>query len=1071
MFCKYSRIIAAIVICFFTWSSGGLFAVAHAAQIPTIKDNSQPQYKQKTEETEEQFARLVGELEKILEGPETDIVTTKRKLKTVKSEIEVYDKEIRKQFAETKKRLKNAKLSAEILERYRKFVQHYDDNLAELRGNIGQIEGAKGKDEVEAGAEKIRKHLQRVKSPARHQQLDPNKLPHRQPKVQKREPRLEKTEFEKDLKKDKHAWRNQKRIMVASVGSLAGLLGPDDLAETVDVQFTPEILQLAEDLEFSPVNIFNFVKNYIEFVPSYGSIQGAHQTLLTGKGNAFDQASLLIALLRSSGIHAKYEYGTIEVPIDIVKSWVGGFSDAQSAVTLLATAGVPCTALTSGGKIVSVRLEHVWVKAWIDYSPSRGAVHKEGDTWIPLDPSYKKYVYSNRTDFGAVVPFDAAGYLNEVKSTASENKAEGWITGVDTSLAQAKIDAYLVSVNSYMDANYPNALEDQIIGLGKISKKNLTILPTSLPYIVNIKAWESAELPASLRHSIRFSLASTNFEEMSGNTATFTKSLPEIVGKRITLSYAPATDADKAVIRSLLPLPHSDGTPLQLSELPSSFPSYLINLVPELRIDGAVVASGSPVIMGSSAKFTITLQGPPDVREQKTKFVTAGDYYAVALDVMPLGEDVVQEKILEHLDLAEETKANLIRPTRDQFFGEFLHTMAVGYFDQLSAFDTRYAASMGVVSHRLPSFGFAQTASQTIDLFGIPHFYKPKGVLLDINHVMKMAVAKDGDQQKVRDYQFVSGLYSSGLEHAVLEQIFSSATDPAEGISTVKILGVANSSNIPVYTITSSNIANVLPKLPAEITADVQNAVNAGKEVITPERNVTISGWTGTGYIVHDPTTGGGAYMISGGTNGGFLTALGAYYMACGEVVYDDDPMLGMEGIMSGINLIIEAQTLWLDVLGEAGKIAFDLVSNFVPWGKVLGQTKLAFGCVVGNITKNAAAGRTFEKGIIKIFEQVLKVGKNTTKFTTSLGKTIPDSVIYDAFSSPSILWEIKSSMYVCDTGNITKMLRLKLPLNLLVKEGAVVSGPLKKQITDSGGQIFKYNTVTGLIVPPLSLL
>lgn len=208
---------------------------------------------------------------------------------------------------------------------------------------------------------------------------------------------------------------------------------------------------------------------------------------------------------------------------------------------------------------------------------------------------------------------------------------------------------------------------------------------------------------------------------------------------------------DSAVIRSLIPVPHSDGTPLQLSELPSSFPSYLIKLIPELRIDGVVVASGLPVMMGSAADFTIALQEPPDVREEKTKYVTAGDYYAVALDVMPLGEDVVQEKILEHLDLAEQTRANLIRPTRDQFFGEFLHTMAVGYFDQLGAFEIRYAASMGVASHRLPSFGFAQTTSQTVDFFGIPRFFRPKGVLFDINHIMKMAVAKDGDQQKVRD--------------------------------------------------------------------------------------------------------------------------------------------------------------------------------------------------------------------------------------------------------------------------------------------------------------------------------
>ena len=46
-------------------------------------------------------------------------------------------------------------------------------------------------------------------------------------------------------------------------------------------------------LEEDPVKIYNWVRNTIEFIPSYGSIQGADYTLQHGKGNAFDTASLL----------------------------------------------------------------------------------------------------------------------------------------------------------------------------------------------------------------------------------------------------------------------------------------------------------------------------------------------------------------------------------------------------------------------------------------------------------------------------------------------------------------------------------------------------------------------------------------------------------------------------------------------------------------------------------------------------------------------------------------------------------------------------------------------------------
>jgi len=42
--------------------------------------------------------------------------------------------------------------------------------------------------------------------------------------------------------------------------------------------------------------------------------------------------------------------------------------------------------------------------------------------------------------------------------------------------------------------------------------------------------------------------------------------------------------------------------------------------------------------------------------------------------------------------------------------------------------------------------------------------------------------------------------------------------------------------------------------------------------VTTHTDNVSVPGWSGAGYIVIDPKTGDGAYLISGGTNGGFTT-------------------------------------------------------------------------------------------------------------------------------------------------------------------------------------------------------
>ncbi|MDA8453590.1 hypothetical protein M4R22_02325 [Acidovorax sp. GBBC 3334] len=54
------------------------------------------------------------------------------------------------------------------------------------------------------------------------------------------------------------------------------------------------------------------------------------------------------------------------------------------------------------------------------------------------------------------------------------------------------------------------------------------------------------------------------------------------------------------LIASFLPKPHTDGSPIQPSELPSSLPGYLIRLKPQISLDGQVVAqSASAVTMGS----------------------------------------------------------------------------------------------------------------------------------------------------------------------------------------------------------------------------------------------------------------------------------------------------------------------------------------------------------------------------------------------------------------------------------------------------------------------------------------
>ena len=92
----------------------------------------------------------------------------------------------------------------------------------------------------------------------------------------------------------------------------------------------------------------------------------------------------------------------------------------------------------------------------------------------------------------------------------------------------------------------------------------------------------------------------------------------------------------------------------------------------------------------------------------------------------------------------------------------------------------------------------------------------------------------------------------------------------------LQALQLANAQGQKIYKIDSTNIDIVLPKLNLSntIKQNIQNSVNQGKYVLTHTDNVSVPGWSGSGYAIIDPLTGSNAYMISGGANGGFILIL-----------------------------------------------------------------------------------------------------------------------------------------------------------------------------------------------------
>ncbi|MEE9910187.1 MAG: hypothetical protein K4571_00555 [Deltaproteobacteria bacterium] len=663
--------------------------------------------------------------------------------------------------------------------------------------------------------------------------------------------------FERDItaniptfqKMDKRGFSadNESPIILAQAGNPPS---DADLAETIDVQLTPAIKAKAAELGYSPVKIYNWVRNNVEYVPTYGSIQGADMCLQTLQGNDFDIASLLIALLRASNIHARYVYGTIELPIDKVMNWTGGFTSANAALTFIASGGTPVGAIISGGRISSARLEHVWVEAYINYAPSRGARHitGKGDTWIPLDASYKQYEYIVPADIKNVISTDMQALTEQLKNSATVSNDSTSVTSMNAALVQQAMDSAKQELKAHVQ-NSPDMKVSDLTGGKKIISQTFPLLPNTLPYNVKAIGSRMSDLTNNFRHTIKIEiLDSYGYDK----TLSFQAPTASLGNKRITLSYHPAYASDVQTLNSY-------GGLLKT-------PCYLVNMKSVLKIDGVNKVAGSLNINpGTEQPLQITISSPGIGTEVINTKITAGDYKAIVFNLGHASTVELEKQRDTFALLKERINANEII-NADDLIGGSLHVTGLNYWLQLEMNNAISANHSGVVRTQLLSEGIFSHDVLVNYLYGVPRSITDGGMNVDVAHNLTATMAKDGNSDKARNYVYAAGYFSSAMEHGTLEMIHQT-----KAISAVKAIAEANQRGIPIFRITSANANIILPQLSIDQDAktNITNALNAGKEVIVPQTEITLNNWTGTGYIIYDPTTGAGAYMI-GGLGGAF---------------------------------------------------------------------------------------------------------------------------------------------------------------------------------------------------------
>ncbi len=635
---------------------------------------------------------------------------------------------------------------------------------------------------------------------------------------------------------------------------------PANLSPTEDVQLTPAIIAKAKALNNNPLQIYQFVRNHVEYLPTYGSIEGSDYTLQTLRGNDIDQASLLIALLRAANIPAHYVYGTIRVPIAQVENWVGGVTDPHAALDLLGRGGVPTLGLAQGGVIKYAQIEHVWVEAQFGFAPSRGAVTTPGPTWVPLDPSFKQYTYTSGMNLQTAVPFDAVDFADHIQSTSTINTTEGWVQNVDQTYINTQLTDYQIQVTDYVNQQNADATVGDVVGTKAIIPETLPLLAASLPYAVTATASRMDTLPSTLRWAFRY--------ETDGQTL-LSQSLPSLAGHLMALSFDPATPQDEAALESYIPQNITDP-----SQLPTSLPAGVVKLKAQFSLDGQTVATGPTYALGDQIRITKGIYQPNVGWQDREKFFTAGDYQAVGLD----GAGMSQAQVTRLQTQLQATQAKLQAQdvsglTKHDLTGALMQTSIENYFVQTWAKAQITARSTGMVTYRMPSYGAISTDSPVTLFFGVPVRMTPKGVLTDMDRIASISVHKDNDQKTWIAFNQASGSADSRTESGVLEQQYSTPSQPLTGITTVQALAVASQQGQRIYTINESNAGTAMAQLQlsAPVLQDIADSVNAGLTVTTSQSTIDYAGQTTAGYIILDPNTGAAAYKIASGADGGAL--------------------------------------------------------------------------------------------------------------------------------------------------------------------------------------------------------
>ena len=652
----------------------------------------------------------------------------------------------------------------------------------------------------------------------------------------------------------------------------------ESMKQTSETQLNDELKELAKTFE-SPADAYEYVYNNINFEAYTNSRRGALGAYELKRGNDYDQASLLIGLLREMGYPAKYTTGNAALSSDQVKALMS-MDSFETATRVLASNGKNAAKVTRTDGSQYVKLEETFVQVYVPASEIGETDEKLKDlgVWVPLDPSIKDTtLVCDEIEPAAETTVDitkdrelyAGTQFGDILDTVEKHA---------DSLAEKSGDS---TISDMFKGAVTLSDEPTYIYSRNIVQKEFNRLPANLSYQftdAEMKAFNA--IPDNKTDRIQFYVSG-----LGGKNLGVYK-ISDIYNKRVTLRFE-GNDGDNTIFEmdrgqieknTFLPALYVDGEIAAQYSLREHSSDLEDMFEPE---DEYYFFGKKAWRLGEHCKLTTSIVTNGHSTSWQDD-ITIGSTYSMVIDVGGITKsqyndslnDAAENNGVDASDPSEpvvkaDTGTDMTNYYDEDKIGSLLNFMGTYYFLKCDAYDNTSASFSNLevgndtkvlmTSYKINSRE-ETTMGHVIDV--IPGRFE-----IDVSYNSGTCFSRCDDVEARNQYMYNAAYMESYYEGWIWEAFFAS-----EGASTVAVLNKALQDGSELVCINKDNIETEIAKvsLESDEEKEIRDSVSQGLSVIIPAKRVEIKDWSGTGYIIADMEEYNHfVFKLSGGTNGG----------------------------------------------------------------------------------------------------------------------------------------------------------------------------------------------------------